>query len=108
MKQPIRLRRLERRFVVLAGAQLLSGAALVAVDNVGGPSATRWTITRWVLVVFFLAVSAAAVAVAVPFGWEWHRWQRARRGRCARCGYDMTGNESGTCPECGATTKATS
>jgi hypothetical protein len=22
-------------------------------------------------------------------------------GRCTRCGYDLTGNVSGTCPECG-------
>lgn len=26
---------------------------------------------------------------------------RARQGRCASCGYDLTGNESGVCPECG-------
>jgi hypothetical protein len=23
-------------------------------------------------------------------------------GRCIRCGYDLTGNVSGVCPECGA------
>lgn len=23
-------------------------------------------------------------------------------GRCSRCGYDLTGNVSGVCPECGA------
>jgi hypothetical protein len=28
------------------------------------------------------------------------RW-RIRRGRCARCSYELRGNESGTCPECG-------
>jgi len=26
---------------------------------------------------------------------------RGGRGRCAQCGYDLTGNMSGTCPECG-------
>ena len=25
-------------------------------------------------------------------------------GCCCRCGYDLTGNESGVCPECGAAT----
>jgi len=30
------------------------------------------------------------------------RWNRRRRGRCARCGYDLSGNESGVCPECGS------
>ena len=24
-----------------------------------------------------------------------------REGRCAACGYDLTGNTSGVCPECG-------
>jgi hypothetical protein len=27
-------------------------------------------------------------------------WRR-RHGLCARCGYDLTGNTSGVCPECG-------
>ena len=27
--------------------------------------------------------------------------RRERPGRCRRCGYDLTGNASGTCPECG-------
>lgn len=29
------------------------------------------------------------------------RWRRRRMGMCLSCGYDLTGNESGTCPECG-------
>ena len=29
------------------------------------------------------------------------RHQRRRRGRCEECGYDLTGNVSGVCPECG-------
>jgi hypothetical protein len=28
------------------------------------------------------------------------RWRRRRRGLCANCGYDLTGNTSGLCPEC--------
>lgn len=28
--------------------------------------------------------------------------RRALEGACAACGYDLTGNESGICPECGA------
>ena len=27
--------------------------------------------------------------------------QRRRRGLCIKCAYDLTGNESGVCPECG-------
>jgi hypothetical protein len=29
------------------------------------------------------------------------RWRRRRRGWCLECGYDLTGNVSGVCPECG-------
>ena len=27
--------------------------------------------------------------------------RRRRSGECTNCGYDLTGNESGVCPECG-------
>lgn len=30
------------------------------------------------------------------------RWRRSRMGLCVLCGYDLTGNVSGVCPECGA------
>ena len=30
------------------------------------------------------------------------RWRRRRRGLCLKCGYDLTGNVTGICPECGA------
>lgn len=46
------------------------------------------------------------LAVGLPTVWLW--WADRRRphlGKC-RCGYDMTGNESRTCPECGQTTTA--
>ena len=29
------------------------------------------------------------------------RRERRARGQCVRCGYNMTGNVSGVCPECG-------
>ncbi len=29
------------------------------------------------------------------------RWRRRRRGLCIRCGYDLTANSTGVCPECG-------
>jgi hypothetical protein len=29
------------------------------------------------------------------------RYRRRKRGLCIRCGYDLTGNVSGICPECG-------
>jgi hypothetical protein len=49
-----------------------------------------------------------AVWSVLPLRWWWlwrGRWRREwriRQGRCGRCGYDLTGNTSGVCPECGA------
>lgn len=43
------------------------------------------------------------VVIGVPAGLLWWRgYRRPRRGHCPRCGYDLTGNVSGRCPECGA------
>jgi hypothetical protein len=34
--------------------------------------------------------------------WSWWRDRRRfPRGRCCECGYNLTGNVSGVCPECG-------
>ena len=39
---------------------------------------------------------------AIPTTWLWHRdRRRIRPGCCLRCGYDLTGNTSGVCSECG-------
>ena len=37
--------------------------------------------------------------------WRDERAARLRPCQCKRCGYDLTGNTSGTCPECGSKTK---
>ena len=31
------------------------------------------------------------------------RWRRGKRGHCPQCGYDLTGNVTGICSECGTT-----
>jgi hypothetical protein len=42
------------------------------------------------------------LAVAGPTGLLWYRdRRRIPVGHCHRCGYDLTGNVSGRCPECG-------
>ena len=42
------------------------------------------------------------VALLLLTLWLWHRGRRRPRpGHCRRCDYDLTGNVSGVCPECG-------
>jgi len=42
------------------------------------------------------------VLIGLPTAWLWRRdRRRPRPGCCAACGYDLTGNVSGRCPECG-------
>jgi hypothetical protein len=56
------------------------------------------------LVVLFAAMPALLVVRAIA---KRHRCaRRRRRGLCLSCGYDLRGNISGRCPECGAIAKA--
>jgi len=51
----------------------------------------------------------ASALILLPLVWAIIRlraWRRGRLGRCPSCGYNLTGNISGVCPECGATFKA--
>lgn len=46
-------------------------------------------------------IPATLVARAV---WRWRRSPRSGPGLCRTCGYDLSGNVSGVCPECGNAT----
>jgi hypothetical protein len=41
------------------------------------------------------------LAFAGPTVYLWSRDRRPAPGHCPNCGYDLTGNVSGVCPECG-------
>jgi hypothetical protein len=57
-----------------------------------------WTIGSYYLEVpLWLVVSGASAAASVM--WLFRRIVPS--GHCNQCGYDLTGNVSGTCPECG-------
>jgi hypothetical protein len=49
------------------------------------------------------AIWGAAIAIGCLVGWRTHRTNRrlANSSHCRQCGYDLTGNVSGRCPECG-------
>jgi hypothetical protein len=65
----------------------------VTVVNAGGMTARDVRIPYWSLVL------AAAVLPAVRAARR--AFRRPPPGLCRRCGYDLTGNVSGRCPECG-------
>jgi len=50
----------------------------------------------WILPLLFAAHPAIAF-MRGPF----RRYRRRKKGLCIKCGYDLTGNVSGVCPECG-------
>jgi len=57
--------------------------------------------TRAGLLLF--AYSLAFLAEVLGFlYWYRRRGARRRNGLCVECGYNLTGNISGACPECGA------
>jgi hypothetical protein len=41
------------------------------------------------------------IVLAAGTAFLWHRDRRMPPGHCKECGYDLTGNVSGICPECG-------
>ena len=49
---------------------------------------------------------AVFVAVAVPTLLVWRFWPKPIKPGHCRCGYDLTGNTSGVCPECGVEAQA--
>ncbi|UCG16466.1 MAG: hypothetical protein JSV19_00205 [Phycisphaerales bacterium] len=53
----------------------------------------------WFLTVLF-SIYPAIAFIRRPL----RRYRRRRKGLCAKCGYNLTGNVSGICPECGEPT----
>jgi hypothetical protein len=53
--------------------------------------------------------ACTSLTLIVPLVWarnQYRRHKESRIGRCRRCGYSLTGNTSGICPECGTPTAA--
>ncbi len=51
---------------------------------------------------FILPLWLPLALLAMPTAVLWYRDRPFPRGQCAKCGYDLTGNVTGVCPECGA------
>jgi hypothetical protein len=72
-----------------------------------GPPRGIWQVGKRPLFIVFMPFWLfAVITAALPLRWLALRLrQRAqnRDGYCASCGYNLTGNVTGICPECGAT-----
>jgi hypothetical protein len=58
-------------------------------------------ITQWIVIIPMWLLFLIGF---VPFVWLARRDWRIPPGCCRECGYNLTGNVSGTCPECGTPT----
>jgi hypothetical protein len=85
------VRRLLLSAVIFVGVILLD-AGITSLVRLGQP---------------WLSLAATAAACVGLAAWSWilrpHEVRERRRehGVCVGCGYDLTGNVSGVCPECG-------
>lgn len=62
----------------------------------GGSRITKAYLPLWIPLVLFSMYPTIAF-VRGPY----RRHRRRKKGHCLKCGYDLTGNISGVCPECG-------
>ena len=71
--------------------------------STGPPAGTIYQQAGWIITVPFLLIAllfGLYPLVALLRG-PVRRWSRRQKGLCVTCAYDLTGNESGVCPECG-------
>ena len=80
-------------------AHLLIGGGFSVVDAFAGPSGNvGFEIVGVTILIAGLLVFVAALGNSVSFVLS---GKQRRNGICAKCSYDLTGNTSGVCPECG-------
>jgi hypothetical protein len=82
----------------------LGGFALYLLATVGKP-AGNWRIGgQRLFILYFPHWSVAILASCLPLYCGFRLMigrRRKREGHCVHCGYNLTGNVSGVCPECG-------
>ena len=65
------------------------------------PNAPVYYVGRRAKVPLWFVILACSAYPAIAFiRGPLRRWRRRKRGLCVKCGYDLTGNVSGACPEC--------
>jgi hypothetical protein len=77
-------------FFEMGGRRVGAFAVGSSSDAVTGESIYWMTMPDWVVCTMFV----------IPIVWRCRRGFGDRHGKC-KCGYELTGNTSGVCPECG-------
>jgi hypothetical protein len=78
--------------------------ALPAGLNMERPSGIQWlpSVDHSSGIMVVVPIWMLLVVIAIPTAFLWVRDRRRfPRGHCQACGYNLTGNVSGVCPECG-------
>lgn len=87
----------------IASFCIMVGVICLRVDrpfNSGGIVGNAWQANLVGIVLLVVGIKHFIQATARYFR-NRHRYARVVAAQCARCGYDLSGNASGRCPECG-------
>ncbi len=76
-----------------------------ADNGMGAPYGSRSSmvpiLSSTVEISVWILIATSSIHPTLQFVAWYRRRRRTRRGFCHRCGYNLTANVSGTCPECG-------
>ena len=70
---------------------------LLIKSGMEGSNRVTWLVFPLWLSTALLTIAGAVPVIRGPVLQQWRRW----KGLCLTCGYDLRGNRSGRCPECG-------
>jgi predicted RNA-binding Zn-ribbon protein involved in translation (DUF1610 family) len=97
----------DRDFWIMAEARSAPGAFIDSWTTDGWPRLPGWSSfgsgSRTVCRRLYVPAWMPLLALVAPTAFVWyldHR-RRPRPGHCPSCNYNLTGNTSGICPECG-------
>lgn len=81
----------------LAYDAIPNGNSFLLSSRMQGVYRVTWVVFPFWLTSTLLTATGTLPIVRGPCRQRWRRW----KGSCLECGYDLTGNRSGRCPECG-------
>lgn len=92
-----------QRFICIEGDRIsierhrLTGFEFQIYRAIRGPEYFDYRIALWPI---------PALLISTCIIWYWRDWRNGcRSGFCRKCGYNLAGNVSGHCPECGTSTE---